>query len=99
VIPISNGGGDQPRWNSNGRELFYRSGDRIVAVDVATSPAFRVLGTPRVLFEKAVGGYDVAPGGTRFLMLKPVPRDSRPSDLRVILNWFEELRRLAPFPD
>jgi hypothetical protein len=32
-------------------------------------------------------------------MLQPVPRDSRPSDLHVILNWFDKLRRLAPLPD
>jgi serine/threonine-protein kinase len=99
IVPISSGGGAEPRWNSNGRELFYRSGDMIMVADVATSPTFRVLGTPRVLFEKAAQGYDVHPNGQRFLMLKPVPRDSRPSDLHVILNWFDELRRLAPLPD
>jgi hypothetical protein len=44
-------------------------------------------------------GYDVDSGGDRFLMLKPVPRDARPPDLHVILNWFEELRRLAPLPE
>ena len=43
--------------------------------------------------------YDVDPGGERFLMLKPAPRDTRPGDLHVIQNWFDKLRRLAPLPE
>ena len=98
VIPVSSGGGDEPHWNSNGRELFYRSGDKVMAVDVATAgAAFRVTGSPRVLFEKASLGYDVAPNGQRFLMLKPRElSQNRAPEFHVILNWFEELRRLVP---
>jgi hypothetical protein len=100
VIPISSGGGALPRWNSNGRELFYRSGDKLMAVEVVTTgPAFRVSGAPRVLFEKAALGYDAAPGGQRFLMLKPAATEvsqRTPPVFHVILNWFEDLRRQVP---
>jgi len=65
---------------------------------MATSgAAFRVTGSPRVLFEKASLGYDVAPSGQRFLMLKPRElSQNRAPEFHVILNWFEELRRLVP---
>src|SRR5207302_8057350 len=44
-------------WNLNGRELFYRSGDKMMAVDIATQPSFTV-GQPRALFE---GQYELSP--------------------------------------
>jgi eukaryotic-like serine/threonine-protein kinase len=46
---ISTEGGTEPAWNRNGRELFYRSGDKMMAVDIATQPSFTV-GKPRMLF-------------------------------------------------
>ena len=52
-----------------------------------------------MLLEKAIEGYDVAPNGTKFLMLKPVPGESQRPELHVILNWFDELRRLVPLPN
>ena len=44
---ISTEGGNEPVWSRNGRELFYRSGDTMMAVDVTTSP-----GKPRRLFAR-----------------------------------------------
>jgi len=48
---ISTDGGNEPVWNRNGRELFYRSGDKIkmMAVDIATQPSFAA-SKPRMLF-------------------------------------------------
>jgi len=91
---VSTDGGAQPRWNRNGRELFFRGGAKMMAVDVETGAAFRA-GTPHMLFEKVSSDYDVAPDGRRFLMLKPtVSADS--SELHVILNWFDDLGRRVP---
>jgi Tol biopolymer transport system component len=42
---VSTEGGSEPAWNPNGKELFYRSGDAMMAVDVTTKPTF-VLGNP-----------------------------------------------------
>ena len=39
--------------------------------------------------------WDLAPDG-RFLVIKPSADDSDPSELRIVLNWFEELERLVP---
>jgi serine/threonine-protein kinase len=94
---ISTEGGVTPRWSSDGRELFYRNGDKMMAVDVQTSPAFRA-GTPKVLFQGTyAGSYDVAPDGKRFLMIKPPAGAQAPTDqVTMVLNWFEELRRRVP---
>jgi Tol biopolymer transport system component len=96
-------GGQEPVWNSNGRELFYRSGSKIMAVEVDTKSGFSA-GTPRMLFEGAylptpvvLPNYDVSPDGQRFLMLKPVEtQTSAPTQINVVLNWFEELKRRVP---
>jgi hypothetical protein len=60
-------------WNPNGRELFYRNGDKMMAVDITTQPRFSS-GKPRELFageylEQGQAGiqYDVSPDGLRFL--------------------------------
>jgi eukaryotic-like serine/threonine-protein kinase len=91
---VSSDGGTQPRWNRNGRELFFRSSAKMMAVDVEIGTAFRA-GTPHMLFEKVSGDYDVAPDGRRFLMLKPAV-SADPSELHVSLNWFDDLRRRVP---
>lgn len=100
-FPISPGGGAQPRWSHDGRELFYRTQDpsQVLAVDIQTTPSFRA-GTPKVLFEEHgsyAQFYDVSPDGKRFLMVKR-PDSAQPSAIQatVVLNWFEELRLRAP---
>jgi hypothetical protein len=42
--------------------------------------------------------YDVSPDGSRFLMVKAGSADQAPASLVVVLNWFEELKRLVPIP-
>jgi serine/threonine-protein kinase len=100
---ISTEGGAEPMWNHNGRELFYRSGDKMMAVDISTQPGFAA-GKPRQLFEGrylrssySVSSYDVSPDGHRFLMLKSVEQEqAAPTQIKVVLNWSEELKRLVP---
>jgi Tol biopolymer transport system component len=100
---ISTEGGTEPAWNPNGRELFYRSGDKMMAADIATRPGFAA-GKPRMLFEgryqptpATTPNYDVSPDGPRFLMLKPSgSAEAAPTQINVVLNWFEELKRRVP---
>ena len=100
---ISADGGMEPMWNPNGRELFYRSGRKMMAVEVASQPGFAA-GKPRVLFEGdylptplQFPNYDVSPDGQRFLMLKPSEQEAvAPTQINVVLNWFEELKRRVP---
>lgn len=98
---ISVDGGSEPAWASSGRELFYRQGNRMMAVDISAQAELRA-GKPRVLFEGPyvkvpyVGrNYDVTSDGQRFVMLKR-SEESAPQQINVILNWFEELERLVP---
>jgi Tol biopolymer transport system component len=100
---ISTEGGTEPAWNHNGRELFYRSGDKMMAVDIVAQPSFAA-GKPRMLFQgpyerspATSPNYDVSPDGQRFLMLKPANTgESAPTQINVVLNWFEELKRRVP---
>jgi serine/threonine protein kinase len=100
---ISTEGGTEPAWNRNGRELFYRSGDKMMAVEITTQPNFSA-GKPRMLFEgqyepspATTPNYDVSPDGQRFLMLKPSESTvAAPTQINVVLNWFEELKRRVP---
>jgi len=98
---ISNDGGQELAWAPDGHELFYRSGDRMMAVDIVTRPTLKP-GKPHVLFERvfAKGGpwrnYDVSLDGRRFLMLKPTKEDVPITQLNVVLNWLEELKQLVP---
>jgi eukaryotic-like serine/threonine-protein kinase len=98
---ISTDGGTQPVWARNGRELFYRSGDKMMAVDVTTQPTFSA-GKSRVLFEGrympgqgSPANYDVSADGQRFLMVK-ASEETIPTQINVVLNWSDELRRLVP---
>jgi len=99
---ISSEGGAEPVWNPNGRELFYRCGYKMMAVDVMTQPSFST-GKPRVLFEGlylpsgVTPSYDVSPDGQRFLMLKAAQQGQPAAvQINVVLNWFEELKQKVP---
>jgi serine/threonine protein kinase/Tol biopolymer transport system component len=98
---ISTEGGAEPVWNRNGRELFYRQGDKMMAVEVTTESSFSVT-KPRMLFEgqylptpQTFPNYDVSTDGQRFLMVKPAGQAQAPMQINVVLNWTEELKRLV----
>ena len=92
----------EPVWNPNGRELFYRIGDKMMAVDITTQPGFSA-GKPRIRFAgqyvptpATTPNYDVSPDGQRFLMLKAIEQEQAATQINVVLNWFEELKRRVP---
>ena len=100
---ISTEGGREPAWARDGRELFYRNGNQMMAVDITTEPTFSA-GTPRLLFEETYRmgdlfrtDYDVTPDGQRFVMVQTSEQQQESStQINVVLNWFEELKRLVP---
>jgi len=91
---VSRGGGVQPRWRRDGKELFYISPDsKMMAVPVSTKPVFQS-GTPLALFDSEIVdtgirtgpmSWDLAPDGKRFLIITPSSTDT--SSLTVALNW------------
>ncbi|MDA2923602.1 winged helix-turn-helix domain-containing protein [Acidobacteria bacterium AH-259-L09] len=99
---ISSDGGITPVWGPNGRELFYRNGEAMMVVSIETEPTFAP-GSPEVLFTgRYFSGtgrhYDISPDGQRFLMIKEQQTEetSARDELVIVLNWFEELKRLVP---
>ena len=101
---VSTEGGTEPAWNRNGRELFYRSGDKMMTVETNTQPGFTI-GKPRMLFEGQYlatpfpllgSDFDVAADGQRFLMVKEIERAQSSAQINVVLNWLEELKRRVP---
>jgi Tol biopolymer transport system component len=93
--------GRYPRWSGNGKELFLRDGNRMIAVDVTADGQEPSFSTPKVLWEQRYqfgsaqvsANYDVSADGQRFVMVKD---DAAANRLNVIINWSEELKRLAP---
>jgi serine/threonine-protein kinase len=101
---VSTQGGTEPVWARNGRELFFRSGNKMMVVEIATEPTLRPT-APRVLFEgryvrsgtrPGYRDYDVTEDGQRFVMVQPLEPESALTQINVILNWTEELKRLVP---
>ena len=97
---ISVGGGAQPRWRRDGRELFYISPDRkLVAVDVKTDTSILQVGTPKALFQTRLSGYpgprnnyDVSADGQRFLMINLLS-DVSSTTITVVINWTADMQR------
>ena len=99
VLGISIEGGEEPVWSRDGRELFFRQGDQLLAVTLTTEPELAV-SAPAVLFEMPFDRsgtgthayYDVSPDGQRFLVVSERPT----TEFKVIQNWFSELEQLVP---
>jgi serine/threonine protein kinase/Tol biopolymer transport system component len=107
-ILLSNSGGTQPAWRHDMRELFYTKIDaqtrrtQMMSVSITTVPTLAP-GVPRLLWkgqfqrQSNTRGYDVTPDGQHFLMIQQKERPPTPvTQLVVVQNWFEELKRLAP---
>ena len=102
---ISSVGGAEPVWAHSGRGLFYRTGNKMMAVEVNAGAAFSTT-RPVELFEgdfehprgpisKSVPDYDISPDGRRFLMIQPTESNAAiaaPPGLHVVLNWTALLR-------
>jgi serine/threonine protein kinase/Tol biopolymer transport system component len=91
---VSKGGGSNPHWRGNGKELLYISRDgKVMAVDIAADPAF-LAGTPRPLLTLP-GPWDVwdhSADGKRFLSPAPIGV-SKPEPFTVLLNWQAALKK------
>ncbi len=93
-VTVSVNGGLSPIWSSDGKELFFRRGSKVIAALVEPggfSPAVELFDGPYTLDIEGHQRYDVAPDG-RFLMVE------NSEDFRVVIveGFFEELNRLAP---
>jgi len=98
-VPISSGGGYQPRWRRDGKELLYFTADgKLMSVDVTLSGAFKA-GVPKVLFQAPIYGggnspqhrWDMTAGGQRFLI--DIVGGDVSAPLTLVENWTALLRK------
>jgi hypothetical protein len=107
---VTTGGGRQPLWSQDGKELFFFSTDGVVMhVPVSSEKGRFSVGVPARLFGMRYYGsepaalvgrtYDVSPDGQRLLMIKSEPGSnpggaSPNGDVVLVLNWADDLKRL-----
>ncbi len=98
-VQISVDGGDCSRWARNGRELFYQSGNKLMAVAVRPGAEFAA-DPPKALFEAPLRpdptanlpDFDVSPDGQRFIIVRP-EKEAGPTQIHLLANWTQELKR------
>jgi Tol biopolymer transport system component len=93
---VSTSGGERPAWRHDGKEIYYREGLTIMAVEVNTKASPVEFSSPKALFELASGNlngryYDVAPDG-RFLA-NTAPLTPRAQSFSLLINWPERLKK------
>lgn len=106
---ISSDGGTDPIFSRDGRELFYRNGDKMMVVPISTERAVFKPGRPSVLWSApyshgmssscgppgvSSANYDVSADSQQFLMIRDEAAQTSSSSLVVILHWADELVRL-----
>jgi hypothetical protein len=108
-IQVSSDGGTDPVWKRTGEELYFRNGDKMMAVAVSTAPTFTA-GRPQILWEghyshgmstscgppgPTSSNYDVTADGKRFLMVKDEAPDTAVSkQIIVVLGWADDVNRI-----
>jgi Tol biopolymer transport system component len=93
---ISTGGGSEPYWRSDGKELFYVAADRnLIAVPIKIDPTFepslpkRLISVPPIV---QIYNYAVSRDGQQFLVAGP-PEECATSVFTVVLNWQAALKK------
>jgi Tol biopolymer transport system component len=97
---VSRNGGRDPIWSADGSRLYFRTGDRLMTVPIATRPSFSI-GNAEVVIEEDYEGllgtldrpnYDVAPDG-RVLLLRIPGNSLKLTQVRLVQNFFRDLAK------
>jgi dipeptidyl aminopeptidase/acylaminoacyl peptidase len=101
---ISLDGGAEPRWGPSGKELFFLADNRFMSVETSLKPTFHAA-KPLILFTidqsiisafiRPQTNYAVMPDGERFVFIKEFQMNPV-TQVILVQNWFEELKRLVP---
>jgi eukaryotic-like serine/threonine-protein kinase len=96
--PVSTGGGAQPRWRSDGKELFFLNPERqLMSVGIKHGQSLEI-GTPAPLFRTQISGhllpnrYDVSSDGQRFLINSSV-EGNESAPMFVTINWLSGIKK------
>ena len=98
-LQVSTGGGTQPQWRADGRELYYRGPDQsVMSVPIQTGPTLGI-GTPEKLFSVTLfepgfvqTRFAASGDGRRFLVVTPV-QAARDEGFSVVANFTADIRR------
>jgi serine/threonine-protein kinase len=100
---VSTEGAREPVWAPDCKTIYYRDGKSLVAVSVQTEGGFTPGRAQRLfddVYKYSTGRinrtYDIHPDGKRFLMIKKVGEEVPITELFIVENWFEELKRRVP---
>jgi hypothetical protein len=97
---VSNGGGSEPRWSADGREIFFIDPARgLVAAQVRTAPTFAVTGlqnlfaAPTLAFDSYHQSYAVSPDGRAFYFFATHQSERGTGELRIVLvrHWLADV--------
>jgi eukaryotic-like serine/threonine-protein kinase len=96
LYQVSSGGGSNPKWSRDGREIFFvNANNELTRVAVGSGPTLTVT-DQRVLFSlRGVADWDVSPDGNRFITIREREGRQR-SRLVVVENFFNELTARVP---
>jgi hypothetical protein len=104
--PVTAGSAGDPLWSVDGRTLYFTQGGSIHAVDVGVGEDFTFSRLREVVSLSGLGtrgdgnyntpDYDVAPDGESFVVIRAVEEPSRPTHLKVVVDWLTELRLRVP---
>lgn len=94
---VSSRGGQDPRWRRDGSELLYfERRDRLMSVQVSERDRSLELSMPVTFFENdSLADYDISNDG-RLIVLEKTASGPAPNELEIVLNFAEELKRVAP---
>jgi len=94
---ISSAGGAYPRWQRDGKEVFYIAPDKtLMAVEVLAGSGFAA-GVPKPLFKTQIKRFDigfqhdVSPDGKRFLV-NTLAKEEKADAITVVQNWTAGLK-------
>jgi Tol biopolymer transport system component len=108
-IQVSTDGGTDPVWRRAGGEMYYRNGDNMMVVVVATQPKL-TLSKPRPLWQGhflhgvnsscgpagvTSANYDVTSDGQHFVMIDDKTQDRVARKINVVLGWSKDLKKAA----
>ena len=108
-IQVTTDAGFEPVWSPDGQELFYwNAASELVSVRVDTESGFTYsppepLPVTGILLEGTrMTNFDIMPDGQRFLVVRESASNESggviPSQINIVLNWFEELKERVPVP-
>jgi len=94
---LSNGGGQNPRWSPDGRRVYFEREDYIFVVPIRVEQGGSLSPGREELVYTAPGlnRFDVSPDGRSLVIDQRIIRPGQ-RELKIVLNWFEELKKKVP---